>query len=106
MDLQNHRPKRPDADRRPDAPDPRPKLPVWTVNVGGGQVGWTDEGWPVMERGGAWVLKDGAWASIKGDNIDRQFKTAVAPSATDPSTRPTALLVDTRAVATTAGLRR
>ena len=32
-------------------------------------------------RGGAWVLKDGAWAAMKG-SVDTKLKTALEPAAT------------------------
>lgn len=49
----------------PLLPDPTPRLPVWTINLPGGSVGWTDDNWPAMQRGGAWQLKESSWAAIK-----------------------------------------
>lgn len=72
----------------PTLPDPRPKLPVWTIDTAK-RAGWTDEDWPAIARGGAWVLKDGQWAALKGD-IEEKLKNA----ATIPSTQATSLLTD------------
>ena len=53
-------------------PDPTPRLPVWLYPVRGGNVGWTDEGWPAVERGDAWVLLEKGWRPIdkeKGEQM-------------------------------------
>ena len=73
----------------PTLPDPRPKLPVWTIDTGKGRAGWTDDNWPAIARGGAWVLKGEQWAALKGE-VDEKLKNA----ATMPSTQSTDLLTD------------
>jgi hypothetical protein len=85
----------------PTLPDPTPRLPVWTIDVNNNTVGWNDDNWPVMRRGGAWVLKDGAWQAMKGD-VDAQFHTSLPkpalttmPATTQAVTQAvTPLLVD------------
>lgn len=84
----------------PTLPDPKPRLPVWTIDVRSNTVGWNDEGWAVMRRGGAFLLKDGAWQAMKGD-VDAQLRTTLPKKAptTEPSTQPSTqatepLLVD------------
>lgn len=73
----------------PTLPDPRPKMPVWTIDTVKGRAGWTEDDWPVIARGGAWILKDGQWAALKGE-VDEKLKNA----ATQPSTQAVDLLTD------------
>lgn len=70
-------------------PDPSPRLPVWTMRVGGGRVGWNAKDWPVIDRGGAWVLEEKSWRPLGPKEtffIDR-------PAAQQPATRPADQLV-------------
>src|SRR5947208_1763993 len=48
----------------PTLPDVRPRLPVWVYPVKDGKVGWTAQHWPVIDRGGAWVLIDKGWRPL------------------------------------------
>jgi hypothetical protein len=90
----------------PTLPDSTPRLPVWQYPVEGGTVGWTIEGWPVVKRGGAWVIeKDGTrplkpeeeFYSDPREMPDTTPTTASVPTpTTSPATAPT-----TAAVATT-----
>lgn len=62
----------------PFLPDPRPRMPVWVMDVSPGQSGWDAEGWPAIRRGGAWALRGANWVAIKDD----EFTTAtIANSA-------------------------
>jgi hypothetical protein len=62
----------------PFLPDPRPRMPVWVMDVSPGQSGWDAEGWPAIRRGGAWALRGANWVAIK----DEEFTTAtIANSA-------------------------
>jgi hypothetical protein len=72
--------------------DPKPKLPVWTINAGRKKVGWDKDGWPVQERGGFWVLKHGAWAGLKKEEVDALHTEL--PQPTTVSTAPSSLLTD------------
>lgn len=61
----------------PWLPDPTPRLASWTIPVPGGRAGWTANGWPVIERGGAWVLREAAWQALPPDDL------LSAPAASD-----------------------
>lgn len=76
----------------PNLLDPKPKLPVWTIDVGRGSVGWDKDHWPVMKRGGAWVLRDGAWGTLKDPDVEGNYFTQLPVPTT--TSAPTALLVD------------
>lgn len=58
--------------------DPTPKLPVWTMTIRNGAVGWTSDDWPVIRRGGAWALRADGWEALD------ETKTSMI---TDPSTQ-------------------
>ncbi|HWP40787.1 MAG TPA: hypothetical protein VNL70_07665 [Tepidisphaeraceae bacterium] len=82
----------------PTLPDPTPRLPVWEYVVEGGQVGWTKDDWPAIQRGGAWALVNTDWRPIdpsKGEQMitriepmteaaQREAPTTIA-SATAPA---------------------
>lgn len=86
----------------PTVPDPAPRLPVWTIELSDGSVGWTAEGWPVTKRGGAWILGEEGWRPLEEAN-ERMItqppdqQPATLPLATQPATRPSQppILVDT-----------
>ncbi len=83
-------------------PDPRPRLPIWTLNIKDGQVGWQKDNWPVIKRPGAWMLTEFAWQSLdeKSDPIittPPQVEVILPP----PATAPTIRLTTTRIIATT-----
>jgi hypothetical protein len=44
--------------------DPTPRLPVWTMTIQKGLVGWDGGDWPVIKRGGAWALKSDSWEPL------------------------------------------
>jgi hypothetical protein len=48
----------------PTLPDPTPRLPVWTIRVKNGTVGWTGEDYPAMKKGGAWELRENGYRSV------------------------------------------
>jgi hypothetical protein len=85
-------------------PDPTPRLPLWILNVKGGQVGWEKHGWPVVKRPGAWMLTQYGWQALdeKQDPIITQLTEvatsapATMPATTQSTTRPAgpALLID------------
>ncbi len=62
----------------PFLPDPRPRMPVWVMDVSPGQSGWDAEGWPAIRRGGAWALRGANWVAIK----DEEFTTALSDTST------------------------
>jgi hypothetical protein len=54
----------------PALPDPSPRLPVWTLKVKGGRVGWDKANWPVVDKGGAFALQAEDWVRAKdGDGF-------------------------------------
>ncbi len=75
--------------------DPKPKLPVWTIDAGHKLAGWDKDDWPVNERGGFWILKDGAWTGMKGDHPESQIITKLEAPSTR-STQPLVLLTDSQ----------
>lgn len=62
--------------------DPKPKLPVWTIDAGRKKVGWDKDGWPVQDRGGYWVLKEAGWATLPGPDASKQIFTTIDPATT------------------------
>jgi hypothetical protein len=88
----------------PTLPDPKPRLPVWTVEVRNGAVGWNDKDYPVMKRGSAYYLRDGSWAGMTPQEADTLFRTALPAPTTAPTTVPTVLLVDKEGNTFTDGL--
>jgi len=94
----------------PTLPDPTPRLPVWQYPVEGGTVGWTLQGWPVVKRGGAWVIEKDGTRPLKNDEEfyadPREMPdvaTAATTDATEPATFPTTVPASapTTALATT-----
>jgi hypothetical protein len=87
-------------------PDPRPRLPIWTLNIKEGQVGWQKDNWPVIKRPGAWMLTEYGWQGI--DEKKAPILTAPPPyevilpppstaPATTRSTRPSTSRASTSA---------
>jgi hypothetical protein len=75
----------------PTLPDATPRLPVWQYPVEGGAVGWTIEGWPVVKRGGAWVIEKDGTRPLKPNEefyTDPREMPDMTP-ATAPATSPT-----------------
>ena len=60
--------------------DPTPLLQIWTMSAEGGEAGWSDDGWPAVQRGGAFTLKQDGWGQLKGE-----LQTTSAAPATQPS---------------------
>jgi hypothetical protein len=71
--------------------DETPRLPVWSITVAEGSVGWTDAGWPVQKSGGAWELGEESWKPLKDDELIRTYVINDSP-ATQPA--DTLLLTD------------
>jgi hypothetical protein len=61
----------------PTLPDTRPKLPVWVYPVQDGNAGWTNQNWPAVEKGGAWVLDHNHWRPL--DEKREKFSMDVPP---------------------------
>ena len=93
----------------PTIADPTPRLPVWTIRVGRGTVGWTDAGDPAVQRGGLAGLggaagsggrfllgQDGWQPMLPTDDLltDPPPPPADDPPATRPATGPTSAPVD------------
>jgi hypothetical protein len=72
--------------------DPTPRLPVWTMAISKGLVGWDSGDWPVIKRGGAWALKADSWEPL-GDNSGMITELSALPRAhsASPSTTPTTM---------------
>lgn len=68
----------------PNLLDPKPKLPVWTINAGRKKVGWDKDGWPVQELAGFFALRDGAWAGLKKEDVEA-MQTELPPPTTAPT---------------------
>jgi len=84
----------------PTLPDPIPRLPVWTIIVRNGSVGWTIDDWPVMKAGGAWSLGIKDWRSLdektqqvfsKPGDVPPPPDFALEHPTTAPTTSPTTL---------------
>ncbi|HEY1629284.1 MAG TPA: hypothetical protein VGF52_05465, partial [Tepidisphaeraceae bacterium] len=67
----------------PTLPDPTPRFPVWVYHVDGGQVGWTKDDWPAIERGGVWAFVDADWKPI-----DKLITHTAAPATTSAAEAP------------------
>ncbi len=80
----------------PTIQDPTPRLPVWTVHVKAGAVGWTKDGWPAIQRGGTWALHESGWQALddKKDPLLTEVPPKDAP-ATQPATTQSATPVAT-----------
>lgn len=72
----------------PTLPDATPRLPVWQYPVEGGTVGWTIEGWPVVKRGGAWVIEKDGTRPLKPEE-EFYSDPREMPDLTTPATAPT-----------------
>lgn len=67
----------------PTLPDPTPRLPVWQITTAE-SVGWDENNWPVIKRGGAWALHEKNWKAMD-DKKEKMLTTleetpAVAPA--------------------------
>jgi len=67
--------------------DETPRLPVWTITVEGGSIGWNDQNWPVQKLGGAWALVEDRWQTMKDDEPIRTFAPRDTPT-TAPADTP------------------
>lgn len=70
----------------PTIPDLTPRLPIWTLRVKNGSVGWSAEGWPAIKRGGAWEMRETAWRSMdetKNPLLTTPDSTAAESTATN-----------------------
>ncbi len=72
-------------------PDPTPRLPIWILNIKGGQVGWEKHGWPVVKRPGAWMLTEYGWQALD----EKQDPMITQPSEI-PAAAPTTMPATTR----------
>lgn len=66
-------------------PDPTPRLPVWTIRVEEGDVGWSEKDWPVTRRGGAWALLEDRWEALPDDAPVFTEPAPPPPTATRPA---------------------
>ena len=81
----------------PRLPDPTPRLPVWAIDMKGGKVGRSGDGWPTIERGGAWELQQAGWSPVPDDRTDAiefapkpgDAPPPVEPPTSQPATQPT-----------------
>jgi len=64
-------------------PDLTPRLPVWSINCHGGQVGWDGKNYPVMKRGGSFALEQGSWRQL-GDGEKMYTEAGDLPPSTPP----------------------
>jgi hypothetical protein len=71
----------------PTFPDPTPKLPVWKLDIAKGSVGWDRQDYPVIKRGGAWVLKEEGWEPLD-EAKDVMITEPVAPPVSQPVSAP------------------
>lgn len=69
----------------PTIPDPRPRLPIWALDVSPGMSGWNDEGWPVIDRGGAWTLKGESWRALSKAESEKSITTVLEKSPGAPN---------------------
>ncbi len=70
----------------PTLPDPTPRLPVWRFQVPDGDVGWTNEGWPAIRRGGGWVLGASDWRPLDPKK-EKMILEDEAPATVEPATQ-------------------
>jgi len=68
----------------PTVPDPKPRLVAWTLDLDG-NVGWTADNWPAVDRNGLWLLKQSGWVSIAANSPE---KLITELPADDPQTQP------------------
>jgi hypothetical protein len=93
----------------PTLPDPTPRLPVWPYTTAE-MVGWQKDNWPVVKRGGGWVLGESGWRALNTKMKEQMFTKAeeapavpieapaaisaarapIAPAATAPTALATA----------------
>jgi hypothetical protein len=72
----------------PTMADGRAHLPIWNYPVKNGTVGWTADNWPVIERGGAWVLGEKGWRPLEKDH-EKMISQVVEPPEPAPATQST-----------------
>ena len=99
-------------------PDPTPRLPVWLYATAE-TVGWDKDNWPVVKKGGGWILGESGWRPLKSKEklfskpeevppVETAFQVPIpvnaAPRTTTAAavTAPTAVVAATTAPATTA----
>jgi hypothetical protein len=85
-------------------PDPRPRLPIWTLYIKDGQVGWQRDNWPVIKRPGAWMLTEYGWQGLdeKTETIiiaPPPYEIILPPPSTAPATMRTTRPATTRVAA-------
>lgn len=73
----------------PTLPDPTPRLPVWTMSIRNGAVGWTSDGWPVIRRGGAWALQAEGWVALDEAKSPMITEPESADADDSPRSMPT-----------------
>jgi hypothetical protein len=71
--------------------DPTPRLPVWTMVIQNGLIGWDGGDWPVIKRGGAWALKADTWEPLSDKSsmitdVPAIARTTPPPDTTQPTT--------------------
>lgn len=95
----------------PFLPDPTPRLPVWTIRIENGDVGWSDKDWPVTRRGGAWALLEDRWEPLPDSapvHVEAPARRPNPPATTQSDGAPPLLTEpdDTRWYGGVAALRR
>lgn len=74
----------------PTVPDPDPRLPIWLMWVKNGSVGWDQEDWPTIKRGGAWTLVEKRWRPLdeSKNTMITTLDAEIAPATTSPANMP------------------
>jgi hypothetical protein len=68
--------------------DPTPRLPVWSMTIEKGSVGWTEDGYPAIKRGGAWALKADTWEALPDQKMITDLPAALPGPSTMATTGP------------------
>jgi hypothetical protein len=88
----------------PRLPDPKPRLPVWSLYYPGGTVGWDKNDWPAAKQQSAFALGTSEWRVLDGNEpfytrADQvppvpapPLMVAATPAATRPGTVPSTQL--------------
>jgi hypothetical protein len=72
----------------PTLPDPTPRLPVWTMAIREGTVGWTKDNWPVIRRGSPWALEADKWRPMDEKKEKMFVEASPELDAVTPTTLP------------------
>ena len=76
-------------------------MPVWTIVVNNGSVGWDQENWPAMKKGSAFSLRESSdWYAHEEGKDKYSTDPAEIPSPSSPSSPPTTAASSTTAATT------